>query len=236
MGKVKPVKVSTPGSYPNKSSPGRPKTKPGTIPGWSRKGNYRTKYSPEALVKAIKAVENKRMAIRESAKHYGVPFTTLRDRIAQKSSSDVGRPTELSKEEEQTIVERVILMGWWGFPLNRCEISHLIKSYLNGLGRVTRFVNNLPGPDFMKGFMKRHPSLTERTANMIKRGRAALSHEEVNEFFDRIEEVLDGVPPENVWNYDETNLTDNPGAQTPSSKEGSSMQSRSGITPRVLFQ
>ena len=61
----------------------------------------------------------------------------------------------------------------------------------------------------MRCFMKRQPNLSIRTANMVKRGRAALSQAEVNELFDHIEPVVEGVPPENIWNYDETNMSDN---------------------------
>ncbi len=117
-------------------------------------------------------------------------------------------------------MERVILMGTWGFPMSRQDLSHIIKGYLDRLGRTNRFINNLPGPDFMIGFMNRHPELSVRTANLIKRGRAALSHQEVNEFFDRVEKELEGVPPENIWNYDETNLTDDPGAKKAIFKRG----------------
>jgi hypothetical protein len=46
---------------------------------------------------------------------------------------------------------------------------------------------------------------------LIKRSRAAVSHDDVNRFFDNFEEVVAGVPPENVFNYDETNLQENPG-------------------------
>jgi hypothetical protein len=81
----------------------------------------------------------------------------------------------------------------------------------NFLGKF-RFVDNLPGHFFVKGFLKRHARLTVRTANLIKRSRAALSHEEVNNFFDRFELTAAGIPPENMFNCDETNLQENPGA------------------------
>jgi hypothetical protein len=115
--------------------------------------------------------------------------------------------------EESVIVERLLVMGRWGFPLNHHDLAHLIKSYLDRLGKSTRFVDNMPGPDFTKGFLKRHPQLTVRVANLIKRSRAALSHEDVNSFFDRFENSIGNIPPQNLWNYDETNMRDNPGAQ-----------------------
>jgi hypothetical protein len=172
------------------------------------------------MLQAIDAVKNKEMSCRGAAKHFKVPFATLRDRVAGTTGEDIGRPTELTKEEEAIIVERVVLMGTWGFPLLRQDLCHLIKGYLDSLGRRTRFKDNLPGPDFMIGFMNRHPQLSVRTANLIKRGRAALSQQEVKDFFDRVEKELEGVPPENIWNYDETNLTDNPGAKKALFKKG----------------
>jgi hypothetical protein len=126
--------------------------------------------------------------------------------VKENVKETLGRPTELSTEEEEMIVERLVLLGEWGFPMTTKDLCLLVKAYLDSLGKTTRFIDNLPGPDFIKGFMKRHPRLTVRTANMIKRSRAALSVDEVKEFFARYEETAAGIPPENIWNYDETNL------------------------------
>jgi hypothetical protein len=114
--KAKPTarKVYTPGSAPDsrtssgRGRPGRPMV---YKPGWSRKGNYRTKYAMAVMLEAIQAVKDKEMSCRGTAKHFRVPFATLRDRVAGTTGGDVGRPTELTKEEEAIIVERVILMG-----------------------------------------------------------------------------------------------------------------------------
>lgn len=47
----------------------------------------------------------------------------------------------------------------------------------------------------------------------IKRTRAEKSSDELKEYFTNLKSTLEGVPIENILNYDETNLTDNPGAQ-----------------------
>jgi len=88
------------------------------------------------------------------------------------------------------------------------EVFYVQPTYRFGDG-----VNNLPGKDFVHGFLRRHPDLTVRKANLIKRSRAALSHAEVNAFFDNFEKTAAGIPPENIYNCDETNLQDNPGAK-----------------------
>jgi hypothetical protein len=71
----------------------------------------------------------------------------------------------------------------------------------------------MPGKDFVAGFLRRHKELTVRKANLIKRSRAALSHDDVNTFFDNFEKTVAGIPPQNIYNCDETNLQDNPGAK-----------------------
>ena len=91
----------------------------------------------------------------------------------------------MSEEEENIVVERLIITAEWGFPLTGLELRHVLKNYLDRTGRRTIFKNNFPGPDFVEGFMRRHPELTVRKANLIKRSRAAVSHEDVNSFFER---------------------------------------------------
>jgi hypothetical protein len=224
-----PRKVYTPGSQPQPSSSkvrgrakivpvgvspgrGRPKGSKRRLKGTSRVGNYRHKYKKEDILKALRAVSDKTMTLNQASKHFGVPKTTIHDRL-HKASERVGRPTELSPLEEDIIVERLLLMGDWGFPMDNNDLKYLIKAYLDQGGRTTRFVNNVPGPDFVRGFLRRHKELSRRTANLIKRSRAAVSHEVVNSFFDQYEQSAAGIDPDNIYNYDETNLTDNPGAK-----------------------
>ena len=78
---------------------------------------------------------------------------------------------------------------------------------------LKRFIHSLPGWDFVLGFLERHKELSERTASLIKRARAQLSREIVEDFFTLYSQTADGIPPENIFNYDETNLQDNPGKE-----------------------
>jgi hypothetical protein len=60
-------------------------------------------------------------------------------------------------------------------------------------------------------FLGRHPEFTLRKTNSIKRSRAALSREEVQKFFDNFAQSAEGVAAEDMYNFDETNLRDDPG-------------------------
>ena len=75
-----------------------------------------------------------------------------------------------------------------------------------------RFKDNLPGQDYMDGFIRRHPELTMRLTNSIKRARAALTTETVVKWFEEYSALVEGVQASNIWNYDETNLSQDPGA------------------------
>jgi len=102
-----------------------------------------------------------------------------------------------------------------GAPLRKGHSTAvLVKDYLDRCGvRDARFRNNCPGDDWLKSFVKRH-TLTQRLADNVKPSRAEISSESVNQYFDELQESLTDVPPENIYNYDETNITDDPGAKT----------------------
>ena len=52
----------------------------------------------------------------------------------------------------------MILMGEWGFPLSPKDLRMLVAEFLNAKGLTTRFgKDNMPGKDWMAGFLKRHP-------------------------------------------------------------------------------
>lgn len=70
----------------------------------------------------------------------------------------------------------------------------------------------MPGKDFANAFLKRYEKeISERMCQNIKRNRAELNAETVNNYFNHLETSLAGLPPGNILNYDETNLGDDPG-------------------------
>lgn len=122
----KPRKVHTPGSGPvpvAKKKRGRPNK--GVKVGTARKDNYRTKYTAEDYNKALEDIRSKALTIRAASKKYGIPRTTLGDKIKERVKLKVGRPTELSEEEENIITERLMLMAEWGFPMDAKDTRYV---------------------------------------------------------------------------------------------------------------
>lgn len=65
-----------------------------------------------------------------------------------------GRGTVLSEEEERYIVEALNYIAKFGYPMDRKDLQHIIKSYIQSVGRETPFKDNVPGHDFLVNFEK----------------------------------------------------------------------------------
>lgn len=117
----------------------------------------------------------------------------------------------LTTKEETALVKKLQICA--GYPLEMYDLRVIVKSYLDRIGRkIRKSKDNLPGPDFVKGFMSRHKAeLAVRVCQNIKRSRAAVSSEIINNYFDKLERTIVGIPPSNIVNYDEMNLCNGPG-------------------------
>lgn len=91
--------------------------------------------------------------------------------------------------------------------------------YLDKKGRkALRFKDNYPSRDWAQRYTKRHPELTNRMCQNIKRSKAAVSPAVFHEYFENLKITLQDmngefIQPENIFNYDETNLSDDPGTK-----------------------
>jgi hypothetical protein len=183
-------------------------------------GKRRKNYGPEDIALAVQAVKSDGVSIRTASEMFGVPKSTILDRVNNGHGDQIGRPTELTAEEENLIIEHVQLMATWGFPFTGQDLSYFVKAYLDKKGTKTRFSNNLPTHRWVAKFLGRHPQFCMRTANPIKRARAAVSREDVQAFFSHYIKAVEGVPPENLLNYDESAFSDDPGTKKCVYKKG----------------
>ena len=170
-------------------------------------------YSSSALDKAVQKVRVDQMSILKASKKYHVPYGTLWNKIHGLHGLKPGGQLRLSAEAEASLVKTIQHLTQWKVPLDAIDICCLVKSYLDKQGIVDRrFKNNYPSKDWLKSFVSRH-SLTFRRADNVKPARAEVDADMVNNFFDELEETIAGVPAANVYNYDETNVSDDPGAK-----------------------
>jgi transposase-like protein len=134
-----------------------------------RKDNYRSRYTPADMERAISMVQQEDYAVARAAEICGVPRVTLIDRLAGSHKGEVGRPNVLSVAEEKALVQVLVQMGQYNYPLTKRHLSEMVKNYLDKT-RETRFIDNRPGRVWIKNFLERHKDqIAIKKANNIRR-------------------------------------------------------------------
>ena len=142
---------------------------------------------------------------------YNIPRATLQNKRQGKHSLSAGGQTIFTHREEEMFCVRFTAMCNWGFPVDLLDLRMLVAAYLTKQGRlVPKFKDNIPGEEWARLFLKQW-KLSHRLVSNIKRKRAKITKLQLEKYFENIEKELKDVPPENIWNYDETNLRDDPG-------------------------
>jgi hypothetical protein len=124
----------------------------------------------------------------------------------------VGRPLVLSEAEEEALVQVLIQMGEFNYPLTRRHLMDMVKDYLVKK-RDTRFKDNRPGRMWVPKFLERHKDrVTIKKPSNIRRSRAAVSPDDIREYHANLTRELEGISPSNIFNCDESCLQDDPSA------------------------
>lgn len=179
------------------------------------------KTDKENLERALHEIKNG-MSYRDASVKYKIHYSVLYRHFKNPNLKTQGGQTALTKTEEEIILKQLITCADWGYPLDKYDLRVMVKTYLDSRGKtIPKFKNNLPGKDFVHGFLKRHKSeLRTRMCQNIKRSRAAMSPQTIGSYFDHLSNELIGVPPSNIINFDETNLSDDPGRKRIITKRG----------------
>ena len=169
-------------------------------------GSKRRNYDKNIVERAVSDVRDLGMSIRESATRNNIDKSKLSRALKSKQLRASGGQTTLSANMEDMLVEKLITCASRGYPLDTLDIRLFIKWHLDSNGlNVRRFRGNMPGPDWAESFLQRNSHrLSNRFTANIKRVRAQVSPRIVHNYFDNISETLEGIPPENIYNYDET--------------------------------
>ncbi|CAG5011568.1 unnamed protein product [Parnassius apollo] len=171
-------------------------------------------YEDNLLNIAVELVKNKNISSYEAEKQFGIPRRTIANKVKLKHMKKIGSPSRLSKEEEDKIVEALILCGEYGCPLTRFELRMIVHNYLTKNNKLWIFNDKLPGERWVREFLNRHKEkLTLRSTQNIKSSRASKTITEYEEYFENLKKSLVNVKAHNIVNFDETNLTDDPGSQ-----------------------
>lgn len=174
--------------------------------------NYKN-YEESKVEKAIQAVLDGRCTLRGAAEEFNIPYGTIYNRYHGKHIKKPGAQPVFSEAQEKAILQSIAKCADWGFPLSLLDLRMFAKALLDRSGRiVAKFQNNIPGVDWAYSLLKRHKDCySQRVAANIKRARAQVSKETLTEYFENLKYTVKDVPSSNIFNYDESNLSDDPG-------------------------
>lgn len=153
------------------------------------KTNKRKKYTEENLLKALDAVK-KGMSKKLASKTYNVPRGTIQSRLRKPCKNLPGPDPILSNEEEGVLVQWVVDCCRKGFPKRKSDLQLSVASFLKKTGRDNPFKDDIPGKKWYDLFMRRHPELSERTAEAVTSASANVSEKDIKGWFHKIELYL----------------------------------------------
>jgi hypothetical protein len=184
---------------------------------------HRSKYSPTDMMEAVRLVKEEGFPIATAAKHINdvkvkkVPRQTLDGWLRREDpyvEPPLGRPQELPKAVEEALVKCLVMCADFNYPMRKVDLQDLVQSYCIENEVHTSWKDDRPGKHWVRHFRKRWSHKVKiRKPTCIKRSRAKVSPTMVKEFFERIQPNLEDVPRHNIFNYDETGFSDNPGAE-----------------------
>ena len=103
---------------------------------------------------AISLVKGNEISQRGAAKAFGIPKTTLLDKLIGRRSLKYVPQTILSIEEEKKLATWLQELCKRGFGYTRKDLQDLVKIILDKKGRATIFKNNRPGKGWIKAFFQ----------------------------------------------------------------------------------
>ena len=103
------------------------------LPNWPRKLCL---WSDEAMVGAMKAVQDGSMGLNRAALEFGVPRTTLKDRIAGRviHGTKSGPRPYLTHEEEKELVDFLVTCSKMGYGKTRGEVLKIVEAAMEKKG------------------------------------------------------------------------------------------------------
>ena len=165
-------------------------------------------WDDEHMEQAVSACVNEGMTVRQAACHFGVPKSTLGDRISGRVvlGARSGPKPYLTTEEEDELMQFLLKCASIGYAKSCKDVLALVHRHLEKKGIVAPVTNG-----WWEKFCNRHPNLTLRTSAPLSRARAEASDPDmVDRYFHLLQKVmieydLMGKPAQ-IFNVDESGM------------------------------
>ncbi|KAF7205929.1 uncharacterized protein [Nothobranchius furzeri] len=170
------------------------------------------KWSEEAMERALIEVKSGRCTVRQAAKEFGVPKSSLGDRVSGRVTpgSRSGPAQLITSADEKLLVDFCLYMSKHGFPLTKQQVVSFASSIYKRRHRRVAF--SKLGQTWWLNFRKRQEkNITIQPADSVVRGRTAcVRTEAVDQFFRLLNSVTNthGLrdKPHQIYSCSETSF------------------------------
>lgn len=179
-----------------------------------RKSN-RGSWTEESLILAINSIINKEMSIGKAAKSYGIPKTTLRNRVASADSrkKSMGPSSQLGDEAEKKLAKHIKELQSVGFAPTRSDVRCIAYDLAESLHKSHTFCSKQQkaGKVWLQSFLRRNKDISVRKAEGLSRSRVSgMNRQEVDKYFDLLSKIIYdkdlSTKPGCIWNCDESGV------------------------------
>ncbi|XP_077402175.1 uncharacterized protein LOC144035934 [Vanacampus margaritifer] len=167
------------------------------------------KWTEEAMEHALIEVKSGRCTVRKAAKEFGVPKSSLGDRVSGRVTpgSRSGPAQLIPSSDEKLLVEFSLYMSKHGFPLTKQQLVSFASSIYKRQHRRVAF--SKLGQTWWLNFRKRQEkNISIQPADSVVRGRTVhVRKEALDHFFHLLSSVVQahalGDKPHHIWNCNE---------------------------------
>ena len=146
---------------------------PVSVPFTSQRPSTYGGYSSVSMEKAYQAVAAGKMCVQKAAEEYGVPKSTLHDRVSGKVALKArsGRKRLLTNEEEVSVIEFLVGCASIGYAKSRSDVLAIAQQIAR-----TRDPHAEVTKGWWDSFRKRHPEIMLRHAEPLSYARASANN------------------------------------------------------------
>lgn len=187
--------------------PRRRKRKPAAQP--KPPAKKRKQWDNNSMQLAMEAVKSGRLGVNEAARTYGLPFTTLKDRMRGRvvHGTNPGPRPFLDKQEEKLLTDHLVQVAQLGYGKTRKQVLNTVENVAREKGVLQADRKKLSSGWFRR-FMERNPDLSLRRGDATAHVRMDCTNTAaLNNYFNLLEKYLEKVEsPAQIYNMDESGI------------------------------
>ena len=169
----------------------------------------RRKVDPSVAKEACEAIQSKKMTAPQAQKAFGISRKSIIRRLNGDCAMDasVGPEAVLRREEEEWIVDTLLYAAHNHLGLSRSDLVEAVRKLCSDGRQVPSKPEQGPGPKWVRGFLKRHPQLSERSSRIYEANRVVSNDDErLPSFYKAWEDFTkeNDLKANHLWNTDET--------------------------------